>query len=141
MYVIFVVPSIGNCDKQAQSMKKKLNWPRIIYIAGIVGLLAGILDPLEGSLVIVPGSLLLAVGAFMLHKRFRKIYLASAIMIAIGVAALFYLSSLGGFGGTSSLSWWWGVTILPYPIGWLLAVIFLIIGARKQEKEDSPAVL
>jgi hypothetical protein len=120
-------------------MNKKLNWPRIIYIAGIVGLLAGILDPLEGSLVIVPGSALLATGAFMLHKRFRKIYLASSIMIAVGVVALFYLSSLGGFGGTSSLSWWWGVTILPYPIGWLLAVVFLIIGSMKPGSEQKSA--
>jgi hypothetical protein len=113
-------------------MSAKLNWPKIIFIAGIVGILIGILDPMEGSLVIAPGSILLAVGAFLLHDRYRSIFLASSIMIIVGVVALFYLSSLGGFGGTSKLSWWWGITILPYPIGWLLAVVFLIIRMIKK---------
>jgi hypothetical protein len=113
-------------------MNTKRNWPKIIFIAGIVGILIGILDPMEGSLVIAPGSILLALGAFLLHDRYRNIYLASSILIITGVFALFYLSSLGGFGGTSSLSWWWGVTILPYPIGWLLAVVFLVIRMMKR---------
>jgi hypothetical protein len=113
-------------------MSAKPNWPKIIFIAGIVGILIGILDPMEGSLVIAPGSVLLALGAFLIHDRYKNIFLASSILIIIGVFALFYLSSLGGFGGTSSLSWWWGVTILPYPIGWLLAVVFLIIRMVKK---------
>jgi ABC-type multidrug transport system permease subunit len=56
-------------------------------------------------------------------------------MITVGVIFLFYLSSLGGFGGNSSLSWWWGLLILPYPIGWLMDVIMLIIRAYRKKPE------
>ena len=122
-------------------MSTKPNWPRIIFIIGMVGLIIGILDPLEGSLVIAPGSVLLALGAFLLHDRYRKVFLAACIMIVIGVAALFYISSLGGFGGTSALSWWWGVFILPYPIGWLLAVSFLIVKGFKKGKPVTSATV
>jgi hypothetical protein len=118
-------------------MSTKPNWPRIIFITGMVCLIIGILDPLEGSLVIVPGSILLALGSFLLHDRYRKVFLAACIMIVVGVAALFYLSSLGGFGGSSNLSWWWGAFILPYPIGWLLAVSFLIVKSVKKRKAQA----
>jgi hypothetical protein len=53
-------------------------------------------------------------------------------MIIVGVSFLFFLSSLGGFGGSSRLSWWWGFLIVPYPLGWLLAVIILILRTIKK---------
>jgi len=49
------------------------------------------------------------------------------------VCFLFYFSALGGFGGSSSLSWCWGLLIVPYPAGWLLSVILLIIRAVKKQ--------
>jgi ABC-type multidrug transport system permease subunit len=57
----------------------------------------------------------------------------NALLITVGVIFLFYLSSLGGFGGTSTLSWWWGLLILPYPIGWLLQVVLLLIRAFRKK--------
>ena len=115
-------------------MIKKLNWPRIVFLAGIAAMLIGLLDPLEGSVVIAAGSGMVTLGAYLLHDCYRKIFLISSILIAFGVTALFYISSLGGFGGNSGLSWWWGVFILPYPAGWLLAMVILAIKAVKTLK-------
>ena len=53
-------------------------------------------------------------------------------MMVFGVIFLFYLSSLGGF---PPLSWWWGILILPYPIGWLMLVTTLIVRAINPKKE------
>lgn len=115
-------------------MKEKAKWTSVIYVIGIIALIIGILDPLEGSVVIAVGSILLALSAFLTHDRYWKIFMASLILIVIGVFFLFYLSSLGGFGGKSTLSWWWGMLILPYPIGWLIAIILIIVKAVKKKK-------
>jgi len=114
-------------------MIAKSIWTRAIYSIGVIAIIIGALDPLEGSIVIFTGSVLLALSTFLTRDRFWKVFLSSTLMIGIGVAALFYLSSLGGFGGTSTLSWWWGTLILPYPIGWLVVVIVLIVRLFKRK--------
>lgn len=113
-------------------MKMKAKLTRVIYIIGIIALIIGVLDPLEGSVVIASGSALIALSTFITRDRHWKIFLFSFIMIVTGVFFLFYLSSMGGFGGTSRLSWWWGMLILPYVVGWLVSVITLIIRAVKK---------
>ncbi|HMM12418.1 MAG TPA: hypothetical protein PKE03_10030 [Bacteroidales bacterium] len=115
-------------------MKTHLNWMRIMYIVGVIALAIGALDPLEGSVVIVAGIILTTLSTYLVHDRHRKVFLTAAMMIIVGVFFLFYLSSLGGFGGNSSLSWWWGTLILPYPLGWLIAIITLINRAIKKRK-------
>ena len=120
-------------------MKEKTNWKKLAFITGVVALVAGAFDPLEGSVVILIGSALLAVSTWLTKDRHHKLFLTSFIMILIGVCFLFYLSSLGGFGGQSTLSWWWGTLILPYPIGWLIAIVLLIIRAVKQNKRKVAA--
>ena len=118
-------------------MKNKIKWTRVVYTLGVIALIIGALDPLEGSVVIASGSALIALSAYLTHDRHRKIFLLSLIMILIGVFFLFYLSSLGGFGGTATLSWWWGTLILPYPIGWLISIVILIIRAVKKPKQPA----
>jgi hypothetical protein len=113
-------------------MEKNKKWTRIVWIIGIVALIIGSIDPLEGSVVIAAGSGLMALSAFFKDDRHWKIFLATFIMIAIGVVLLFGISSIGGFGGTSSLSWWWGLLIVPYPIGWLVNIVILIVRAVKK---------
>ncbi|MDO9512490.1 MAG: hypothetical protein Q7J34_12075 [Bacteroidales bacterium] len=110
-------------------MKTKINWNRVIYNIGVIALIVGSLDPLEGSMVIAAGSACLAFSTQLLKDRHKKIFLTTFTAIAFGVCALFYLSSLGGFGGTSNISWWWGAFILPYPIGWFITIVLLIIRA------------
>lgn len=118
-------------------MNKKINWPRIIYIIGIVALIIGAIDPLEGSVIIAGGSILLAFGTYLTHDRHRKLFFALSILIVIGVFFLFFFSWLGGFGGRSTLSWWWGTLILPYPLAWLTAIVLLIIRLFKRPEQEA----
>ena len=115
-------------------MNDKRKWIRIIYILGIISLIAGALDPLEGSVNIAVGSALIALSTRLAHDRNRRIFLTTSIMIITGVCFMFYFSSLGGFGGTSTLSWWWATLIIPYPIGWLINIILLIVRAVNRKK-------
>jgi hypothetical protein len=41
---------------------------------------------------------------------------------------MFGLSAAGGFGGENGLSMWWGLFVLPYPLGLILALIGGIAG-------------
>lgn len=105
-------------------MNARYLWSNILIIAGGIGMVAGAIDPLEGSLLILPGSALLALGTYLGQAQRRVIaYKAWAfVLIAIGVGALWGLSAVGGFGGSSGHSMWWGVLILPYLIGWNMGI-------------------
>ena len=99
-------------------------WARILIITGSIAMLIGAIDPMEGSLVILPGSGLVALGTFLGQSERRLIaYRVSVfILIAIGVGALWGFSMVGGFGGNSGRSMWWGILILPYLIGWSMGI-------------------
>ena len=110
-----------------------MHWSRILKIAGAVAMLVGTLDPMEGSVLILLGSGLVALGVFLRSKdRRTAIYWTWAfILIAIGVGAMFALSTMGGIGGRSGHSMWWGVLILPYPVGWLMALLGAVISSLR----------
>jgi len=99
-------------------------WSRILIVLGSLGMLVGAIDPMEGSLIILLGSLLVALGT-MLGQCERQLIAYRVwvfILVAIGVGAMWGLSMVGGFGGKSGLSMWWGVLILPYLIGWSVGI-------------------
>jgi hypothetical protein len=102
-------------------------WARILIILGLIGIVVGTLDPLEGSVVILLGVALVALGALIAKSRYRRLLCGSFLLMAVGIAALFIISALGGFGGSSGRSLWWGLVILPYPIGWILGLIGAIL--------------
>jgi hypothetical protein len=112
-------------------MNVKLDWKHAIYIFGIIALIIGAMDPLESSVLVVLGSSMLGLSTYLKRDRHWKAFLISTLLIFTGVICMFYLSSLGGFGGKTTLSLWWGLLILPYPIGWLLSISLLIIRAVK----------
>lgn len=87
-------------------------------------MLVGALDPMEGSVVILPGTGLVALGTYLggAERRLITYRVWVFILVAIGVGALWGLSSVGGFGGNSGRSMWWGVLILPYLVGWSMGV-------------------
>jgi len=117
--------------------KKPKSWTNIAFIAGVVAIIAGAIDPLEGSVLIGAGSATLAISSHFAADRHRRFFLYSSLMILIGIGFLFYFSSLGGFGGPGNISWWWGVFILPYPLGWLAVVAVLIYrAARKPNRAE-----
>lgn len=102
------------------------DWNAIFFRIGVILFIIGTLDPMEGSILILIGSIVFAAVSISTQKKYWKTFTCAAILIAFGVGCLFLLSALGGFGGNSSMSWWWGLTILPYPIGWVLNVVYLI---------------
>jgi hypothetical protein len=110
--------------------KSKITWIRVAFIFGVVSLIIGVIDPLEGSVLIALGSILLTFSTYMRKDPQWKGYLAGSVMIITGVSFLFYFSTKGGFG--DSMSWWLGILILPYPLGWLLSVIMLILRIFKR---------
>ena len=110
-------------------MNPRMLWSRILMVVGGIAMLLGTLDPLEGSLLILPGSGLVALGVYLGGKDRRTVlYWAWAfILIAVGVGALFGLSAVGGFGGKSGRSMWWGLLLLPCAVGWLMSLAGAVI--------------
>jgi hypothetical protein len=82
-------------------------------------MLIGAIDPMEGSLAILPGSGLIALGFFLDRgdRRLIAFRVWMFVLVAVGVAALWGFSSVGGLGGHAGLSLWWGLLVLPYLIG------------------------
>jgi hypothetical protein len=105
-------------------MKTRLLWSRILQTVGGIAMLVGTLDPLEGSLLILPGSGMVAVAMYLGGKDRRTVLYWAWVfgLIAVGVGALFGLSAAGGIGGKGGHSVWWGVLLLPYLAGWLMAL-------------------
>ncbi len=99
------------------------NRPRWLVIAGLVLMLAGVLDPLEGSVVTLTGSALAAAGAFFGRSRRYRLQVTAFVLTAIGVAALFGLSALGGVGGNTGRSIWWLAICVSYPVGWMVGLV------------------
>jgi hypothetical protein len=99
-------------------------WSRILVIGGSIAMVVGAIDPMEGSLLILPGSGLVALGTFLGQGKRRLIVYRVwvFILIAIGVGAMWGLTMIGGIGGSSGRSVWWGVLILPYLIGWSMGI-------------------
>ena len=108
----------------ATGANSRNGWSRILIVVGSIAMLIGAVDPMEGSIVILPGSGLVALGVFLGHSERRLIAyrVGVFILIVIGVGAMWVLSWLGGFGGKSGLSMWWGVLVLPYLIGWSMGI-------------------
>jgi hypothetical protein len=105
-------------------MNSQSHWSRVLVVIGSIAMLVGAVDPMEGSLVILPGSGLVALGTFLGQgdRRLISFRVWSFILIAIGVGALWGLSTGGGLGGNSGRSMWWGLLILPYLIGWCVGI-------------------
>lgn len=105
-------------------------WPRRLIGLGLLAMVVGALDPLEGSLVILPGAGLSALGGRLGNNRYRHTMYWAFGLTVWGVAALWWLSALGGFGGDSDRSVWWGFAALPFPVGWVMALVSAVAGLR-----------
>ena len=105
-------------------MNSRMVLSRILLVCGGLAMLIGAVDPMEGSLLILPGSGLVALGTYLgqAERWLIAFRVGVFILIAIGVGALFGLSAVGGIGGRSGHSMWWGLLILPYLIGWSLGI-------------------
>jgi len=109
---------------------------RRLIVTGLAAMVVAALDPLEGSIVAFAGGALVALGARLRQSRHLGYLYCCVALLAVGVGALWILSALGGFGGTSGRSYLWGLLIVPYPIGWLAG----LIGGFRAVREVRPAV-
>lgn len=93
-------------------------------------MVAGAADPLEGSVVVLVGSALVLGSEFGQSAERRRLRFWASVfaLIAFGVGAMMGLSAVGGIGGRTGRSIWWGLLILPYPVGWLLGIGGLVAG-------------
>ena len=103
---------------------KRVDWPRGMIVCGLIALVVGGIDPMEGALAILPGSALVALGTFLAGSdpKLVAFRLRMLLMIAFGIAALAGMTYLGGIGGDTGYSLWWGFLVLPYLIGWSMSV-------------------
>jgi hypothetical protein len=101
---------------------------RVLLIAGLAAMLVGAVDPLEGSFVILPGCAAAALGAYWGKSRHRVLLASALVLIAAGVGAMIVFTAMGGIGGNSGHSAWWGLFVLPYPLGWILGLVGAILG-------------
>lgn len=90
---------------------------------GLLAMLGGAIDPLEGCGVVLLGTALAAAGAVLGHSRYRRLLGGALALVVIGVGAMVIFTMLGGIGGRSGHSPWWGLLAAPYPIGWLLGIV------------------
>lgn len=118
-------------------MSTRWRWPGILAVVGLVGMLVGAIDPLEGSLLILPGTGLLALAAWIGNSRHRRLLYLAVALVAVGVGLLWGLSAVGGFGGSTGRSMWWALSLLPYPVGWVMALVGAI---RLLREAPSPTV-
>lgn len=105
-------------------MDKRILVARIMVFVGFAAIVMGAFDPLEGVFLIAPGSVILALAAFFGATRHRRVSYVSIALIAAAFVSILGMSSLGGFGGNAPLlhSNWWGLLLLPYPVGWIMGV-------------------
>jgi hypothetical protein len=96
---------------------------RIVLMTGLILILLGIFDPLEGAVVILIGIGLAALNAGVNQYMNRKILYWALGLAVMGFGAMVVLSMFGGIGGKSGRSMWWGVLILPYPVGWIMGLV------------------
>lgn len=99
-------------------------WPGILIAVGNIAMLAGVIDPLEGSILILIGSGLVWSGSLLgrVDRSLKTYRMRVFILILIGVGALWGFSMAGGFGGSSGISNWWMILILPYPAGLIMGI-------------------
>ncbi len=119
-------------------MNKANLWSRVLVIAGLAAMLIGAVDPLEGAFLILPGSGLIALGALLGKSRHRRFLYWSFALVAIGVGTLWGLSAIGGLGGTTGRSYWWGLVFLPYPVGWIMGLVGAIRVLRESSRAAAP---
>jgi hypothetical protein len=109
-------------------MLTQSRWSRIVLVVGLILFIAGVVDPLEGSVVILAGSLIVLAALFFgrAEKQDVRYWLWVTVAIGSGVGLMFYWSALGGIGGRSGHSIWWILTLLPYPLGWVAGIRWLV---------------
>lgn len=124
------VPIAAGAVLGALGVKLGGNAPRRVVrwglaVIGVLSLALPVVALLKGQAMMLIPFGLVVLSILMLEWGMRRgapaqpgcVYV-SALLTVVGVAALWIMSSMGGF-GEGALSWWWALLVLPYPVGWL----------------------
>ncbi len=122
-------------------MPTRRKWSRVLVIVGLVAILVGAIDPLEGSLIILPGVGLLAFAGWLGNSRHRRWLYAAFVAVALGVGLMFAMSAMGGIGGSTGRSMWWALLLLPYPAGWIMALVGAVRSLREAPLASIPSAV
>ena len=106
-------------------------WLHTSAWVGVAGLVVSMIDPMEGAFIALPFGAVLASSAFFSASRYRVALLWSFGSMAVGVAVLLGLTAIGGIGGNSGHSPWWGLLLIPYPAGWLASLVCGVLLLRE----------
>ena len=109
-------------------------WHYVLLVLGTLCMLVGAVDPLEGSVIILPGTAMAALEAFLGGSRHARLLARASALVGLGIVALFGLSAFGGIGGPKGLPWWWGALLLPYPVGWIMGLVGVVLRFRELRK-------
>lgn len=121
-------------------MNRRATLSHVLVIVGGLAMLLGAIDPLEGSVVILAGGVLVLIGTILgrAERRLLSYWITTDALIAVGVGAMFALTAIGGIGGSTGRSIWWGILLLPYGIGWIMGMANLSVrvvrAARQRPK-------
>ena len=94
-----------------------------VVLLCLAAILLGCIDPLEGWPAVFAGVVLVSIGAALGASRHRRWLFYAAGLVTIGAGAMVALTAVGGFGGNSGRSLWWGLVLLPYPMGAIIALV------------------
>jgi hypothetical protein len=119
-------------------MSQRTVWSVVLVIVGLLAMLIGTVDPLEGAFIILPGSAVVTAGAFLGKSRYQFLLSWAFVLIAAGVGAMVVFTAMGGIGGHSGRSIWWGMFVLPYPIGWIMGLVGAILRLIEQFQRPAP---
>ncbi len=110
-------------------MNSRLLWSRIVKVVGCIAMVLGTLRPIEGAMLVLPGCGLVALGMYIGGKGRKTVvyWVWAFLLMAFGIGAFFGLKAWH-IGGTSGHSKWWAVLMLPYPVGWLMALASGVAG-------------
>ena len=111
---------------------------RLLVIIGLVGMVIGALDPIEGAFLILPASGVAALGGGLARTRHRRLLYWACGLVAVGLGVMIVFTALGGIGGRSGRSMWWGLLLLPYPVGWILGIAGSILSLRDIRRGPAP---
>ncbi len=124
-----------SCAESKNCMIRKFKPVQLMYYLGVLALLAGFISPLQGSILVANGALVLTASTFLLKHRYRYYFLWGCILLVFGVVMLFFFSNKGGFGATGDLPYGLRWFMLPYPVGWLIMLITLIVSSYRKWRQ------
>ena len=94
-----------------------------LTVAGLVVMLLAVVIPLEGWPLVFAGCGLCTAAAYLAQSKRVKLIGGGMALVAVGAVAMIVLTLFGGVGGTTGRSELLMLLVVPYPLGWVMALV------------------